>query len=56
VGYGPEPRPTEVLLRYHEREISTNSAAPRKNHYCDPTSRKIGLGRTEPFLEQAWPD
>jgi molybdopterin/thiamine biosynthesis adenylyltransferase/proteasome lid subunit RPN8/RPN11 len=56
VGYGPEPRPSEVLLRYHEREISTNVAAPRKDHYCDPNSLKIGLGRTEPFLEQAWPD
>lgn len=54
IGYGPEPRPSEVLVRYHEREISTNIALPRKHHYCDPEARKIGLGRTEPFLEQAW--
>ncbi|MBI2220395.1 MAG: ThiF family adenylyltransferase [Acidobacteria bacterium] len=54
IGYGPEYRPSEILLRHHDREISTNSAEPRKNHYCDPITRKIGLGRTEPFLEQAW--
>jgi hypothetical protein len=55
IGYGPEPRPSEILLRYSEREISTNSATPRKNHYCDSAVRKIGIGRTEPFLELAWP-
>jgi molybdopterin/thiamine biosynthesis adenylyltransferase len=54
VGYGPEPVPSEVLLRIHEREISTNIASPRPHHYCDPASGKIGLGSTEPFLEQTW--
>jgi len=56
IGYGPEPRPNEVLLRYHEREMSTNLALPHERHYCHPVSGKIGLGPTKPFLEQAWPN
>lgn len=55
IGYGPELRPSEVLLRCHEREISTNVAQPREGHYCHPSSGKIGLGMTPPFLEQTWP-
>lgn len=56
IGFGPTPRPTEVLLRWHEREISTNQAKPRSKHYCDPASDKIAKGDTQPFLEQSWPD
>jgi molybdopterin/thiamine biosynthesis adenylyltransferase len=55
IGYGPEPAPTEVLLRLHDREVSTNIAKPQPKHYCDPASGKIGLGMTVPFLEQTWP-
>lgn len=55
VGYGPEPRPSEVLLRCHDREISTNVQAPAPRHYCHPNSGKLGLGMTTPFLEQTWP-
>jgi molybdopterin/thiamine biosynthesis adenylyltransferase len=55
IGYGPEPRPSEILLRCHEREISTNVAFPRTGHYCDPQSSKLGVGITVPFLEQTWP-
>lgn len=55
IGYGPEPRPSEILLRCHEREISTNVALPREGHYCHPSSRKLGMGITQPFLEQTWP-
>ncbi|WP_407114743.1 ThiF family adenylyltransferase [Bradyrhizobium sp. LMG 9283] len=55
IGFGPSPRPTEVLFRWHEREISTNSAKPRSGHYCNPESHKIGKGDGNPFLEQAWP-
>ncbi len=54
IGYGPSPRPGEVLLRFHEREISTNIALPRDRHYCHPASGKIGLDMTEPFLELTW--
>jgi molybdopterin/thiamine biosynthesis adenylyltransferase len=53
-GYGPEPRPSEVLLRFHDRELSTNLALPRDQHYCHPSSGKLGLGGMSPFLEQAW--
>jgi molybdopterin/thiamine biosynthesis adenylyltransferase len=56
IGFGPSPRPTEVLLRWHEREISTNRVAPREGHYCDPANGKIGIGDSRPFLQQAWPD
>jgi len=55
VGYGPEPRPSEILLRWHDREISTNVAKPRDGHYCDPSADRLGRGDTEPFLEQVWP-
>lgn len=54
IGYGPEPRPSEVLFRCHEREISTNLVSPQEGHYCHPSSGKLGLGITEPFLEQTW--
>lgn len=54
VGYGASPRPSEVLLRLHDREISTNSEAPRPGHYCHADSGKLGRGDTEPFLEQVW--
>jgi hypothetical protein len=55
VGYGPDPRPSEVLLRCHDREVSTNVQAPGPRHYCHPDSGKLGLGVTTPFLEQTWP-
>ena len=55
IGYGPVPRPSEILLRYHDREISTNIAEPRERHYCHPLSGKIGTGVTQPYLEQTWP-
>ena len=54
IHYGPEPVPTEILLRSHEREVSTNDQAPRVGHYCHPGAHKLGLGVTEPFLEQTW--
>ncbi|MER8764366.1 ThiF family adenylyltransferase [Mesorhizobium sp. M0968] len=53
-GYGPDPRPSEVLLRLHDREISTNIVEPREHHYCHPASGKQGLGNTTPWLEQVW--
>ena len=54
IHYGPEPAPTEILLRAHEREVSTNDQAPREGHYCHPEASKLGTGVTEPFLEQTW--
>jgi len=55
IGYGPDPRPSEILLRCHEREISTNVSVPLEGHYCHPSSRKLGMGMTQLFLEQTWP-
>jgi proteasome lid subunit RPN8/RPN11 len=55
IGFGPEPRPTELLIRFHDREISTNLAEPVGRHFCNPLLGKIGKGMTEPFLEQVWP-
>ena len=54
IHYGPTPPPTEILLRAHEREVSTNDEQPRQGHYCDPDMGKLGLGLTEPYLEQTW--
>ena len=56
IHYGPDPAPTEVLLRSHEREVSTNDQNPRDGHYCHQRAEKLGLGVTEPFLEQTWQD
>lgn len=54
IGYGPLPVPNEVLLRIHDREVSTNLQNPSKGHYCDPESGKVGFGETDPFLGQTW--
>lgn len=54
IGYGPPERPTETLLRLHEREMSTNRALPRDAHYCHPSQGKWGAGNDEPFLGQLW--
>jgi hypothetical protein len=56
IGFGPDPRPSEVLFRGHDRELSTNVCSPRQGHYCDVAVGKVGLGLTEPLLEQTWPD
>lgn len=55
IGFGPEPRPSEMLIRFHEREISANMAQPLGKHFCNPQQGKLGKGITEPFLEQVWP-
>jgi hypothetical protein len=54
VGYGPDPPPSEVLLRLHERELSTNVLEPQPGHWCHPDMGKIGFGVTTPFLERTW--
>lgn len=55
IGYGPSPRPSELLLRWHDREMSTNAVAPRDGHYCDRASGHWGRGDRAPFLGQVWP-
>ncbi len=54
VGYGPDRVPSELLLRCHDREISTNRAEPRTRHYCSRDGGVLGAGDRLPFLEQAW--
>jgi molybdopterin/thiamine biosynthesis adenylyltransferase len=55
IGYGPDPVPSEILARCHDRELSSNIAAPRLGHYCDPAAGQLGRGDIEPFLGQTWP-
>ncbi|WAX58522.1 ThiF family adenylyltransferase [Jatrophihabitans cynanchi] len=52
--HGVDPVPSEVLLRLHDREVSTNNQEPLDRHYCHDSSGKIGLGLTAPFLDQTW--
>jgi len=54
VGYGPTPVPSEIILRLHDREISTNRQDPNQGHYCDPDAGKLGRANSVPFLEQMW--
>ncbi|HZM82222.1 MAG TPA: ThiF family adenylyltransferase [Candidatus Limnocylindrales bacterium] len=56
IGYGPIPRPSEILLRFCDREISTNVALPRPGHYCDPERGLLGKGDVHPFLDMTWSD
>lgn len=53
-GYGPEPRPTETLIRAHDREVSTNTATARAGHFYDPDRGHLGAGPGEPFLGKTW--
>jgi hypothetical protein len=54
IGYGPDPRPSEVLLRLHDREMSPNHQNPTPRHYCSAESGKLGAGLTSPLLEMTW--
>ena len=54
IGFGPTPRPSEVLLRAHNREISTNIVPCREGHYCDPAAGQLGVATTNPFLDLVW--
>ena len=54
VGYGLPERPSEILIRIHDREVSTNIAHPLPGHYCHPKQQKWGIGDTVPFLDQLW--
>jgi molybdopterin/thiamine biosynthesis adenylyltransferase len=54
IGFGGEPVPTEVILRCHDRNISTNRAEPRPGHYCHPGTGALGIGDSDPFLGQLW--
>lgn len=53
-GFGPVPRPSEVILRLHDREVSTNTADPRPGHFCDPSAASVAQLAHEPFLGRTW--
>ena len=46
--------PEEMLARFHDRELSTNSRSPTPRHYCDPNAGLLGAGERFPFLGQTW--
>ena len=54
IGFGPNPIPTEVLLRIHDREISGNRMDPKPNHLCAPDAGTLGSGDRDPFIGQIW--
>ncbi len=54
IGFGPSLVPGELLLRVHDREISTNVQQPRPRHYCHPDNLKLGHGLSDPLWEQTW--
>lgn len=55
IGFGQSPLPTEIIVRGHDRELSSNRAHPRPRHYCDPAEHMWGRGDTSLFLERTWP-
>ena len=54
VGFGPEPMPTEILLRFHDREVGRNRLEPRPHHLCDTSAGYLAAGDRDPFLGQLW--
>lgn len=54
VSYGDPARPSELLLRIHDREVSGNTVQPAARHYCHFDQKKWGIGDTVPFLEKTW--
>ncbi len=55
IGFGPDDGSNELLIRFHDREVSTNVGLPRAGHYCDPAAGSLGAGTAEPFLGTMWP-
>lgn len=54
IGFGPAKVPSEVLVRVHDREMSTNSRSPNPGHFCDPLSGLLGRADTVPLLDWSW--
>ncbi|HLG72217.1 MAG TPA: ThiF family adenylyltransferase [Chloroflexota bacterium] len=53
IRYGRSPSPSELLLRVHDRTLSSTSTPGLQGHYCADTSN-WGRGDAEPFLGQMW--
>jgi hypothetical protein len=54
IGFGPTPLPTELLLRIHDREISSNFLDPKPDHLCSRDGGVLGMGDRDPFIGQLW--
>jgi molybdopterin/thiamine biosynthesis adenylyltransferase len=52
-GYGGDDAPSELLLRLHDRAVSTNTREPVAGHYC-VDHNVWGHGDSDPFLDQLW--
>jgi molybdopterin/thiamine biosynthesis adenylyltransferase len=52
--YGSGNRPSELLLRFRDRDLARNSVSPKEGHYCDD-QLNWGRGDMEPRLNQIWP-
>jgi len=53
VGYGVDPRPSEVLLRIHDRAVSTNHQEPSPECYCGVRAPS-NFGDTERYWGLGW--
>lgn len=54
-GLSGDAPPSELLLRVHDRAVSTTTTQPHDGHYCADRSF-WGRGDVDPFLEQMWAD
>lgn len=54
VGFARSPRPSELLLRFHERDVRLNDGHIRPGCYCDIGNVDRPLGDVAPFLGVNW--
>ena len=55
IGYGPQPRPSEILLRIHDREISTNVVSRKKGITVTLRLTKSDADRATPTWSRRGP-
>jgi molybdopterin/thiamine biosynthesis adenylyltransferase len=53
IGYGDTEATTELLVRLHDRRLSSIAGTSMPDHYCADRNT-WGLGDVEPFLGQVW--
>jgi molybdopterin/thiamine biosynthesis adenylyltransferase/proteasome lid subunit RPN8/RPN11 len=53
IGYGPDHAPSEIMLRVHDRMLSSRSGSGEPEHYCSDRNT-WGRGDMQPFLGQLW--
>ena len=54
VGFGLPPRPSEILFRFHDREMRLNDGTGRSGCYCDMANTDRPVGDVTPFLGVNW--